>query len=276
MSWGCADYLARSASGRFGSVSVTLLTLIIGLAAPLPFVLVEISQRSLEVDWSELALWGPATGVILGVAYLVYYTGLQRGSATVVSTVGSAWLAVTVVIAVAAFGESLSLGQAGLMAVILAGILMLSAGRVAERGVRTGLGWGLGAMLLLGVAMGLIDQVTEAAGPMLAVLVVRAVCIVPTYAFVRLKRVAVRLPIDRRGWALLAAVGLLDAGGYVGYNLGVDSAPVAVVAPIAAAHPVATIALAVALGRERPHALHWAGACAAIGATIVLSFLVGA
>ena len=93
---------------------------------------------------------------------------------------------------------------------------------------------------------------------------------------VRLKRVEVRLPIDRRGWALLAAVGLLDAGGYVGYNLGVDSAPVAVVAPIAAAHPVATIALAVALGRERPHALHWAGASAAIGATMVLSFLVGA
>ena len=111
---------------------------------------------------------------------------------------------------------------------------------------------------------------------MLAVLVVRGVSIVPTYAFVRLKKVDVRLPTDRKGWALLAAVGLLDAGGYVGYNLGVDSAPVAVVAPIAAAHPVATIALAVALGRERPHALQWTGAFAAIGATIGLSFLVGA
>ena len=276
MGWGCADYLARSASGRFGSVSVTLLTLIIGLAVPLPFVLAEISRGSLAVDWSELAVWGLVTGAFLGVAYLVYYAGLQRGSVTVVSTAASAWLAVTVVIAVAAFGESLSLGQVGLMAVILVGILMLSAGRVTEMGVRTGLGWGLGAMLVIGVAMGLIDQVTEAAGPMLAVLVVRAVSIVPTYAFVRLKRVDVRLPTDRRGWALLAAVGLLDAGAYVGFNLGVDNAPVAVIAPIAAAHPVATIALAVALSRERPHALHWAGAVAAIGATAGLSFLVGA
>ena len=84
-----------------------------------------------------------------------------------------------------------------------------------------------------------------------------------------------RLPTDRRGWTLLVAVGLLDAGGYVAYNLGVDSAPVAVIAPIAAAHPVATIALAVALSRERPHFLHWAGAFAAIGATIGLSVLVG-
>ena len=276
LGWGCADYLARSASGRFGSVSVTLLTLTIGLAVPLPFVLVEISQGSLVVDWAELVVWGLATGAFLGVAYLVYYTGLQRGSVTVVSTAASAWLAVTVVIAVAAFGESLSLGQVGLMAVIFVGILMLSAGRVTEMGVRTGLAWGLGAMLTIGVAMGLIDRVTEAAGPMLAVLVVRSVSIVPTYAFVRFRRMGVRLPSERSGWTLLVAVGLLDAGAYVGYNLGVDSAPVAVIAPIAAAHPVATIALAVALSRERPHALHWAGAVAAIGATVGLSFLVGA
>ena len=111
---------------------------------------------------------------------------------------------------------------------------------------------------------------------MLAVLVVRSVSIVPTYAFVRFRRMGVRLPSERSGWTLLVAVGLLDAGAYVGYNLGVDSAPVAVIAPIAAAHPVATIALAVALSRERPHALHWAGAVAAIGATVGLSFLVGA
>ena len=145
MGWGCADYLARSASGRFGSVSVTLLTLTIGLAVPLPFVVVEISQGSLAVDWSELAVWGLVTGAFLGVAYLVYYTGLQRGSVTVVSTAASAWLVVTVVIAVAAFGENLSLGQGALMGVILGGILMLSAGRVAEMGVRTGLAWGLGS-----------------------------------------------------------------------------------------------------------------------------------
>ena len=143
LGWGCADYLARSASGRFGSVSVTLLTLTIGLAVPLPFVLVEISRGSLAVDWSELAVWGLVTGAFLGVAYLVYYTGLQRGSVTVVSTAASAWLAVTVVIAVAAFGESLSLGQGALMAVVLAGILMLSVGRANGTGVRTGLAWGL-------------------------------------------------------------------------------------------------------------------------------------
>ena len=81
LGWGCADYLARSASGRFGSVSVTLLTLTIGLrdiqAVPLPFVLVEISQGSLAVDWPELAVWGLVTGAFLGVAYLVYYTGLS-------------------------------------------------------------------------------------------------------------------------------------------------------------------------------------------------------
>ncbi len=238
--------------------------------------LAEIVQGSLHVDWSALAIWAPATGGFLGIAYLVYYTGLQRGSVTVVSTAASAWLAVTVLIAVVAFGESLSLGQAGLMAVIFVGILMLSAGRLNVTGISSGLPWGLGAMFAIGVALALLDRVTEAAGPMMAVLVVRAVSIAPTYVFARLRRVTVQMPTNRNGWALLLAVGLLDAGAYVGYNLGVDTASVAVVAPIAAAHPVATIALAVALSRERPHPLHWAGAVAAIGATIGLSFLVGA
>ena len=264
LGWGCADYLARSASGRYGSVNVTVLTLIIGLAAPLPFVVAEIVRGSLHIDWPELAIWAPITGGFLGIAYLVYYTGLQRGSVTVVSTAASAWLAVTVLIAVAAFGESLSLGQAGLMAVIFVGILMLSAGRLNVTGISSGLPWGLGAMLSIGVALALMDRVTEAAGPMMAVIIVRAVSIAPPYVFARLRRITVQMPTNRNGWALLLAVGLLDAGAYVGYNLGVDTASVAVVAPIAAAHPVATIALAVALSSERPHPLHWAGAVAAI------------
>ena len=257
-------------------MSATLLTQVIGLALPLPFVLAELAGGGLDVDWPALAVWAPMTGGVLGVAYLVYYTGLQRGAVSVVTGAASAWLAVTVLVAVALFGESLSLGQAGLMAVILAGILMLSTGRVTGTGTSSGLAWGLATMLMIGVAMALIDRVTEAAGPMLAVLSVRALSAIPTYLFVRVRGATVKLPAERSGWVLLFAVGLLDAGGYVGYNLGVDVAPVAVVAPVAAAHPVATIALAVVLSRERPRALHWAGAVGTVAATVGLSVLVGA
>ena len=278
LAWGIADYLARAAAGRIGSVSTTLLTQLIGLALPLAFVAAEVAGGGLRVNWPALALWAPLTGVVLGVGYLVYYTGLARGAVTVVSSAASAWLAITVLIAVALFGETVGGGQIALMAAVLLGILLLSAGPLSGSPLpgskaSSGLPWGLGAMLGIGIAMALFDRATAAAGPMLAVLVVRALSAIPTYAFARARRrpMPIRWPAGLGGWGLLAAVGILDAAGYVGYNLGVASAPVSLVAPIAAAHPVVTIALAVGVNRERPRVAQWAGATLTIAATIALS-----
>lgn len=275
LAWGVADYLARVASRRIGSVSTALFTQLIGLALPLAFVVIEATTGRLSVNWPALALSAPLTGAILGAGYLVYYTGLARGAVTVVSSAASAWLAITVLIAVAFFGETAGPGHLALMAVILLGILLLSAGPLTGSEVSSGLPWGLGAMLGIGVAMALFAPATAAAGPMLAVLTARALSAVPTYAFARARRIPVRLPPGRGGWSLLAAVGILDAAGYVGYNLGIASAPVSLVAPIAAAHPVVTIALAVIINHERPHLTQWAGATLTIAGTIALSAYAG-
>jgi len=274
LAWGIADYLARGASRRIGSVSVTLLTQLIGLALPLAFVVAEAATGRLSVDVAGLILWAPLTGAALGFGYLVYYTGLARGAVTVVSSAASAWLAITVLIAVALFGESVGSGQMALMAAVLLGILLLSAGPLSGSEVSSGLPWGLAAMLGIGVAMALFDHATAAAGPMMAVLVVRAFTAIPSYAFALAKRMPIRRPQDFNGWALLAAIGVVDAAGYVGYNLGVASAPVSLVAPIAAAHPLVTIALAVGINRERPRITQWAGASLIIAATSGLSVLV--
>ena len=74
---------------------------------------------------------------------------------------------------------------------------------------------------------------------------------------------------------MLIGAAFLDAGGYVGYNLGVEASSVAVAAPLVAAHPVATIALAVVIMRERPRAMQWAGAVVSVSAVVGLSALVG-
>jgi drug/metabolite transporter (DMT)-like permease len=56
----------------------------------------------------------------------------------------------------------------------------------------------------------------------------------------------------------------LDAAGFVTYNIGLDRAPVVLIAPLAAAHPLGTIALAMLILRERP------GRFQAIGITLTL------
>ena len=248
-----------------------MLTQLVGLALPLAFVAFEAATGRLSVDVPGLMLWAPLTGAALGFGYLVYYTGLARGAVTVVSSAASAWLAITVLIAVALFGESVGAGQLALMAGVLLGILLLSAGPLTGSEMSSGLPWGLATMLGIGVAMALFDNATAAAGPMLAVLVVRAVSVIPSSALALARRMPIRRPQDRNGWTLLATTGIVDAAGYVGYNLGVASAPVSLVAPIAAAHPLVTIALAVIINRERPRITQWAGASLIIAATITLS-----
>ena len=241
---------------------------------PLAFVVAETASGGRTVDWPALALWATLAGAALGAGYLAYYTGLARGAVTVVSSAASAWLAITVLIAVAFFGETAGPGHLALMAVILLGILLLSAGPLAGSDVGSGLPWGLATMLGIGVAMALFDHATAAAGPMLAVLVVRAVSAIPPCAFALAKRMPIRRPQNFNGWVLLLVIGVVDAAGYVGYNLGVATAPVSLVAPIAAAHPLVTIALAVSINRERPRATQWAGASLIIASTVALSVLV--
>ncbi len=252
-------------------MSTAVLIQVLGLALPLPFVLAGLAANGLDADWDAVALWAPLSAACLGLAYLAYYTGLHRGSVSVVTSAASAWLAVTVAVTVLFFGEHITPLQLVLMGGVLVGILMLSAQRSKRSGGSAGVLWGLGAMVGLGIALALLDRVTEASGPMLAVLIVRTLSIVPAYLFTRSRGEVIRLPKGWDGKRLLLAAAVLDAGGYVGYNLGVDAAPVAVVAPITAAHPVVTIGLAIVLLRERPRSLQWAGAGVTIAAVIALS-----
>ncbi len=243
-----------------------------GLALPLPFVALELAAGSVTIDRGSLAVWATLSASFLGLAYLAYYTGLQRGPVSIVTTAASAWLAVTVIVAVVLFGERVTAGQAALMGVILAGIVMLSLRR-NNAAVGGGLWWGLLAMLGLGVALALFDRATAASSAMTAVFAVRLLSLAPTYLFIRSRGEPLRLPWNRAGWSLLLGASVLDAGGYVGYNLGLEVAPVAIVAPIVAAHPLATVALAVVLLRERPRALQWAGGAVIVSAVVALSAL---
>lgn len=257
-------------------MSTAILVQALGLALPLPFVIAALAASGLDADWGAMAVWTPACAACLGLAYLAYYTGLHRGAVSVVTSAASAWLAVTVAVSVLLFGEQIMLAQVALMGVVLAGILMLSAQPSTRSGGSAGLLWGLSAMIGLGLALAFLDRVTEASDPMLAVLIVRALSVVPAYLFTRARGEVIRLPRRWDGKRLLLGAALLDAGGYVAYNLGVDAAPVAVVAPITAAHPVVTIGFAIVFLRERPRWLQWAGAAVTVTAVIALSAVASA
>ena len=263
--WGVADFLVRVVAVRIGSVSTAFYVQAIGLVVPgLAFAVLVASSGAGAIDWATVVWLAPLIGLIVGSAYAIYYTGLERGSVSVVSSVASAWLLVSVLVAALVLRESVTWEQGALIGLVLAGILTIGAQPGSRDGKSSGIGYGLTAMLFLGVALAAWKPLTEAAGPFLAVLLARALASAVTLIFMRARSIALRFPSTRFGVLVLVGAALLDAAGFVTYNVGLEHAPVVLIAPLAAAHPLGTIALAMFILRERP------GRFQAIGITLTL------
>jgi drug/metabolite transporter (DMT)-like permease len=251
--WGIADFLVRVVAIRIGSVSTAFFVQVIGLAVPGGAVAVLLLSSGMgDVSWATIAWLAPLNALLAGFAYMAYYTGLQRGSISVVSSVASAWLLVAVLVAALVLGESVSVEQQVLIGVVLVGILTIGVQPGSGSGKNSGIGYGLAAMVLLGIALALSKPLTEAAGPYLGVLTARALASMVTLGLMRARSLVLTWPSTRLGVRILVCAALLDAGGFVTYNIGLERAPVVLIAPLAAAHPLGTILLAMLVLRERP------------------------
>ena len=274
--WGVADFLVRIVAVRIGSASTAFFVQAIGLVVPgTAFMVLVLSSSVGDVDWATVAWLAPLTAVLIGFAYAIYYTGLERGSVSVVSSVASAWLLVSVLVAALILNETVSWQQGGLIAVVLAGILTIGLQPGDGRGESSGIGYGLTAMVLLGVALALWKPLTEAAGPFLAVLTARALGSMVTLGFMRLRSIVLTFPSSRFGVLMLLGAASLDAAGFVTYNIGLDRAPVVLIAPLAAAHPLGTIALAMLILRERPGRFQAMGIALTLAGVVALSAVSG-
>jgi drug/metabolite transporter (DMT)-like permease len=274
--WGVADYLARGSSARLGSLSTSLLVQALGLVVPGVYLAVWLPTSFRAIDWPALAALVPVVALFLAVGYGVFYTGLQRGSVSIVAAVASTWLLVTVALGVLLLGESVGGFHALLIGLGVAGVALLSLSGGSRHGGRTGAGWGMLTMLAWGTAFAALEPITAAGGPALGVFLVRAAGSLGFWAFMRLGRIRVVSPKDGLGWRLLLATALLDALGFVAYNVGLERASLAFTAPLAAGHPLVTALLAWAHLRERLSPMQKAGILLTVGSIVALSAQLGA
>lgn len=248
----------------------------VGITVPAVALAISLGLGSeLDVEVAKTAWLALLTGGILGLAYVVYYTGFERGSVSMVASVASAWLVVTILIAAIFFGEAVTLGQGLLIGVVLVGILSIGLNKQAIGAPESGIKYGLGGMLLLGTALALWAPLTEAAGPLLAVLTARALATVVTAGYMKTKGIAFRWPSGRTAGVVLVSAGFLDALGFVAYNIGIDRVSLVVIAPFGAAHPLGTILLAFIILKERPARLQWAGMALTVAGVVALSAVAG-
>lgn len=270
--WGLADFLIRFIAVRIGSVSTAFFVQVLGLVVPgSAFLVLLLSSNVGHIEWITVAWLAPVIGVLSGFAYIIYYTGLQRGSVSVVSSVASAWLLVSVLVAAMFLNETVNWQQGGLIALILVGIVTIGIQPRDGYGGNSGVAYGLAAMVVLGVALALWKPLTEAAGPFIAVLMSRALASIVTLGFMRFRSIIPTFPSSRFGISMLLFAAVLDAAGFVTFNIGLDRAPVVLIAPLAAAHPLGTIALAMLVLRERPGRFQSIGIVLTVAGVVMLS-----
>ena len=272
VSWGVADYLARSYATQVGSSRTAFYVRFISLFPPILFLAIQAYSGQLysPIDWPVIWKLGPLLGAVLALSYVSYYRGLENGTVSVVVTVGSAWFAVGVILAFIFRGEVLSIYQSLVIGIIAIGIIMLSGLQPSARGRPTGFAYGLASMLFMGIATLLFKYLVEAAGPMLTSFVGSLVSVILLWIWLHSSGSNVTLP-GMKGLHTLIAAGLLDVAGVLCMIIGLAQAPIFIVGPLAAAHPIVTMSLARVFLKERLSELQWVGVTLTIAGVIVLS-----
>ena len=123
--------------------------------------------------------------------------------------------------------------------------------------------------------MAALPQLSDSAGIFLPVFILKFFGGIGALVILRTTKIPITLPHGRSIWLIIVLVGSIDSAGFIFFAMGVIFLPVVVVAPIVAAHPMATVILAYMIFRERLRTIQWVGVMVTLSAVITLSALYG-
>lgn len=203
----------------------------------------------------ELSAWLQAAGAaaLSGAAYVTYYESIKHGKVSVVGTIAGAYAPWTVILALVFLGESMGLGEAAGVALVVTSMLLFtySAGNNGDKRTEL-LGitfaivslffWGTSAAL----AKGAIDEIGNTNFIGLYALVCPTIWVV--YWLGREKG-KFEMPKSNR-WILELSM-LCFAGGGITLYLAIENGNVSIVSPITNLYPLVTIAVAKVRLKER-------------------------
>lgn len=252
LSWGIADFLAKKAIDRIGYKKSLLINQSIALG---PIFVYAILFFNIPEISTSLILITIATAFLALVGYLSFYKGLQKGNISVVSPITSSWAVVTTLLAIVIFGETLSSLQIVGVLGIFIGIFLTSTNlkefkKSIRQGTSNGVLEAIIAMVSWGLTFLLVKPIVDAAGPVMAVLFLRAIMLVFLFSWVRISRTKIGIP-TKLIFLFLIGSGLLDVFGFVTYSIGITTEFLSIVSPIVAIFPAVTIMLAYVFLKER-------------------------
>lgn len=272
--WGFADLFAAIVGRRIGSARTLAIAQVAGLVV---VAIVSLIAHPSEVSRSQL-VGLVANGLVVTVAYITLYRGLELGPVALVSPIAAAYAAITIGLAIVFLNESLAGWVLAGAIVTLVGVALtstdpreLATANPGSGDRPSGVPWGLAAMVTFGVSTFVLAQYAKDLGWLMPVLVTRCT----TTAAVLLWMVAFRPEPGRhvsRGPALGAIlIGAVDVFGILMYARGVQLGLVTIVAAASATFPIVSVIGGVVILRERPAPSQSVGVVLVIGGLLTLA-----
>lgn len=203
----------------------------------------------------DVVLWlqAAAAALLSAAAYISYYEALKHGKISIVGTIAGAYAPWTVVLALLFLGESLSLGEAAGISLVVASMLVFTysaddnGDRKTElRGIALALVsfflWGTSAV----VAKGAISEIgnTNFVG-------VFGIVVPSTWLFYWLLTTKGRFETPKTNLRVLELSMFCLAAGAVTIYMAFENGPVSIVSPVSNTYPIVTIAVAKVRLKER-------------------------
>jgi transporter family protein len=273
--WGSGDLLAALAGRRFGAFRTLATAQAAELGVCVAFWLAfRPPLPGVGLTSAILVL----AGVLTAGAYGALYRGLVLGPVTLVGPIASAYAVGPTILAVVVLGEELSAkGAIGSVAAIGGVAIVTATQRRAKVGPeakhRSGVPFGLAAMMAFGLSSFLIAAYADAVGWFPPLLISRlGVAVILVVASVRFRPVANIQHADARGAATLLAVitGFANLAGTAVYARAGELGLVAVVSPVSALFPVVPIVGAYLFFGERPARIQLLGVAVIIVGLVLL------
>lgn len=274
--WAAANVFIQKSSRAAGPFRALVWAQVVGALAALPLALL-LDDRSGAID-AGVVVWAAVAAVAAIVAYACVFVSMERGRLSIVVPIMSSWSVVAAGLAIA-LGEAIRRSHLLGAGLVVAGVLIVSRFSGGSeptdqpdeaRQKRGALPAAIGAAVGFGVLIPAIDRLAPVVGRVGAIPLVFFFDLLLGVPLALMARVDLRIP-SRRMWPAVAAAGLLETAGFVWISLGVERAPVAVVAPLSGLASALTVLFGWLVLRERPGAAVLAGAAIACAGVVTLA-----
>jgi drug/metabolite transporter (DMT)-like permease len=257
LTWGGADFLARFATRRIGTLRAMFYMQGIGLVLLTIFLpwLGGWGHLTDGSGWRPWA-WGLLAGGVNAFSTLALYRAFEIGKMSVVAPLSASYPALTLLLSRLS-GEPLTgVRTAGIFCVLLGAIVVARGEKAPDAGDTEAMnrgGAGIGWAILAGIGFGFLfwllgTQVVPRVGATQTVWMIRLTSSAAILIFGG--RQPMRLPRDNTRW-LVFTMGFLDTGAFILSNRSMQMEHIAVVSVLGSLYGAVTVALAAIFLRER-------------------------